>query len=64
MAEQILKFLGLKWEETVECRLSIGHAVAEAEYNTGSFLVSVDAQNLNVSVRNSSGRVIWQCKDL
>ncbi|KAH8555350.1 glycosyl hydrolases family 31-domain-containing protein [Umbelopsis sp. PMI_123] len=60
MAESILKFLGLKWEEIVECRLSIGNAVAEAEYNTGNFSIVIDAQKLNVIVKNSAGRVVWK----
>jgi hypothetical protein len=62
MADSVLKFLGLKWEETVECRLSVGNAVAEAEYKTGHFSIAIDAQNLMVVVKNSTGRVVWQCK--
>lgn len=60
--ESILKFLGLKWEDQVECRLSIGHAVAEAEYSTGNFTVGIDAADLRVVVKSFTGRVVWQCK--
>ncbi|KAG2176274.1 hypothetical protein INT43_005508 [Umbelopsis isabellina] len=58
--ESILKFLGLKWEDQVECRLSIGPAVAEAEYSTGNFTVAIDAENLKVVVKSFTGRVVWQ----